>query len=308
MTARRIMYLCCLAGSLVFYFCYQQWISWIVLLAAAALPWVSLILSLPAMLQFRIEVETPAFVTVGEPANAILWGLSRLPQPLFLGRLAIRSLNDGTTRRHQTRHPLPTDHCGALEVTADKVRICDYLGLFAMPVKNVPAKTVIIRPVALPMDDIPDLSRYMARSWRPKFGGGYAENHELRLYRPGDSLNQVHWKLSAKTGELILREPMEPTPGLVLLTMDLSGTPDEIDRKFGRLLTVSLHLLSHDLKHEIRVLTADGPVSHCVSNEPELTAAVDKLLCCPLAKDGTLLGAVTRASWQFHIGGDCHED
>ena len=307
MTARRLLYLSCLAGSLVFYFCYQQWLAWIVLLAILALPWVSLALSLPAILQFRCEVEAPAFVTAGEPAQAVLWGLSGLPQPLFRGRLEVRNLSDGAVRRHSARQPLPTDHCGALRIAAHKVRVCDYLGLFAMPVKKVQEKTVIIRPIPLAMDDPPDLSRYMARSWRPKFGGGYAENHELRLYRPGDSLNQVHWKLSAKTGELILREPMEPTPGLVLLTMDFCGTPDEIDVKFGRLLTISRHLLANDLRHEIRVLTADGPVSHTISNEPELTAAVDKLLCCPIAKEGTLLGAETGASWQFHIGGKCHE-
>ena len=307
MTARRLLYLSCLAGSLVFYFCYQRWIAWMVLLTVAALPLVSLALSLPAMLQFRCEVEAPAFVTAGEPAQAALWGLSGLPQPLFLGRLAVRNLVDGTLRRHSARQPLPTDHCGGLRISAEKVRICDYLGLFALPVKKVPEKTVIIRPVPLAMDDPPDLSRYIARSWRPKFGGGYAENHELRLYRPGDSLNQVHWKLSAKTGELILREPMEPNPGLVLLTMDLCGTPEEIDRKFGRLLTVSRHLLAHELRHEIRALTADGLVSHTIANETGLTAAVDKLLCCPAAKEGTLLGAETGAGWQFHIGGDSHE-
>ena len=307
MTGRRLIYLCCLVGSLVFYFCYQGWAAWIILVTVIGLPWASLALSLPAMLQFRAEADGPAFVARGDSAYASLWGLSGLPQPLFRGKLTVQNLITGERRRHDPRKPLPTAHCGGLGITAEKVRVCDYLGLFALPVRTIRHRTVIVRPVPEIMENPPDLSRYIARSWRPKFGGGYAENHELRLYRPGDSLNQVHWKLSAKTGELILREPMEPARSLVLITMDLTGTPEDIDRKFGILLTVSRHLLDNDLRHEIRLLTADGPVSHAVSNEAELTAAVDKLLCCPAASEGTLAGTETGASWQFHIGGDGHE-
>lgn len=307
MTGRRIIYLACLAGSLVFYIFYQQWMSWILLLTVLALPWVSLLLSLPAMWQFRCEVECPRFVRLGDEAWVSLWGLSGLPQPLFLGRIAVENLITGEKFHQNPRKPLPTAHCGSFRIRAEKVRVCDYLGLFAFPARKVPERTTIVRPLPLHMENPPDLSRYIARSWRPKFGGGFAENHELRLYRPGDSLNQVHWKLSAKTGDLILREPMEPNRGLVLITMDLSGDPDEIDRKFGRLLTVSRHLLENGLRHEIRVLTADGAVSCRVSNETELTAGVDKFLCCPAAPEGSLLDAETGASWQFHIGGGVHE-
>ena len=307
MTGRRIIYLCCLAGSLVFYFCYQQWVSWMILLAVLGLPVVSLLLSLPAMLQFRAEVEAPAFVAAGDAAHTALWGLSKLPQPLFRGKLMVTDLLTGAVKRHDPRRPLPTEHCGGLRIEAKKVGVCDYLGLFCLPVKPPPARTVIVRPAPLSMASPPDLSRYIARSWRPKFGGGFAENHELRLYRPGDSLNQVHWKLSAKTGELILREPMEPSRDLVLLTMDLSGSREEIDRKCGRLLWVSRHLLDRDLRHEIRCLTADGPVSHTVTSEADLTAAADKLLCRPMAAAGTLLDRETGASWQLHIGGNADE-
>ena len=307
MAGRRIVYLGCLAGSLVFYFCYQGWIAWIILLTVIALPWVSLALSLPAILRSRAELDCPAFVTMGDPAHACLRGASALPRSLLRGRITWHSRITGETAKHHRKKPLPTGHCGGIRVTARRVRVCEYLGLLAVPVKKIPDRTVIVRPLPLPMSSPPDLSRYIARSWRPKFGGGYAENHELRLYRPGDSLNQVHWKLSAKTGELILREPMEPGRELVLLTMDLSGTPDEIDRKFGRLLTVSRMLLDNDLPHELRVLTADGPVCCSVSNEGELTTAVDRLLCCPAAGDGSLLGLETGASWQLHIGGDPDE-
>ena len=307
MIGRRLCYLGALAGCLVFYFCYQQWLSWLLLLAVVILPWLSLLLSLPAMIQFRAEIELPAHAKKGDEVHAELWGLSDLPQPQFLGKLFREDLLTGEKSRHRCKNPLPTAKCGGVKLELKKLRICDYLGLFALPVGKIQPRTTVVRPKPLPLKHSPELSRYLAHSWHPKFGGGFAENHELRPYRPGDNLNQVHWKLSAKTGSLILREPMEPDLGLVLLSLDLTGTADQIDRKLGRLLWLSQDLLNRGLRHEIHCLTGDGPVRHTVTQESDLIIAMDALLRCPWAEEGTIAGDETAASWQYHIGGDADE-
>ena len=307
MTGRRITYLGALAGCLVFYFCYQQWLSWILLLAVLILPWLSLLLSLPAIRQFRAEVEMPDHAARGDTVHAQLWGLSDLPQPRFLGRMARENLLTGETARHTSKTPLPTAHCGGVRVNVKKLRICDYLGLFAFPVRAAKPRTMVVRPDPVPMQQMPDLSHCIPRAWKPRHGGGFAENHELRLYRPGDSLNQVHWKLSAKTGKLILREPMEPVRERLVLTMDLRGTPDAIDRTCGQLLWLSRQLLEQNMDHEIRCLTGQGVLIHAVSNENDLISAMDDLLCHPIAPEGTLRDRVAGAVWQYHIGGDADE-
>ena len=304
MIGRRIVYLGVLAGCLVFYFCYQLWLSWVLLLAVAILPWLSLLLSLPAMIQFRAEVELPAHARRGDTVHSFLWGLSHLPQPRFLSKLIREDLLTGKAVRHRSRHPLPTQHCGGIRIRVKRLRICDYLGLFALPVRAPAPKTMVVRPEPVPMEDMPDLSHCLPRAWKPKHGGGFAENHELRLYRPGDGLNQVHWKLSAKTGQLILREPMEPIRDRLVLTMDLKGN---IDFKCGQLLWLSRNLLEQQTEHEIRCLTADGVVIHAVTNEDELTAAMDDLLCHPMITAGTLRDRVAGAVWQYHIGGEADE-
>jgi hypothetical protein len=97
------------------------------------------------------------------------------------------------------------------------------------------------------VDDLPSLARYAGRAWKPKPGGGFAENHEIRLYRPGDKMNQIHWKLSSKMNKLMVREAMEPVQDRVLVEMILRGTPEELDRKFGRLLWTGNYLLEQGL-------------------------------------------------------------
>ncbi|MBQ9148190.1 MAG: DUF58 domain-containing protein [Oscillospiraceae bacterium] len=303
MTGRRFLYLTALVCCLVFYIAYQGWVSWILLLTMLGIPWLSLLLSIPVLHHFRVEADGPSFVQMGQSAQAELWGLSHLPQPLFRGQIYLRRCITGEVWRYREREAIPTDHCGGIVVTAQKVRVCDYLGLFRFKVKRLREKTILVRPNPVPVADPPDLSRYLARSWRPKPGGGYAENHELRLYRPGDGLNQVHWKLTAKTGKLIIREPMEPSRGLMLLTMDLCGTPDEIDRKFGQLLWMSRYLLAQNLHHELHALTGSGLEAFTIGTEADLTAAVDRLLTCPQVTAGSVLDRETPAAWQYRIGG-----
>lgn len=306
MAGRRIVYLTVLLGCLGFYLAYQQWLAWFLLLTVGLLPWFSLGISLPAMLRFRAEVFGPQQVSMGEEAQVQLLGYNRLPVPPFRGRLRLVRRTTGERWKHKALLPLPTDHCGALEATPERVRVYDYLGLIGLPVKNVAGRVFLVRPRPVEIPDLPELERYLARAWRPKPGGGFSENHELRLYRPGDCLNQIHWKLTAKTGKITIREPMEPDRGLVLVTMNLRGTPEVLDRKFGRLVWLGNHLLEVGLDFEIRALTADGVQSFPVTAEAGLWEAVDTLLSVNPAPEGDLRNMNYNADWHYHIGGGVH--
>lgn len=304
MIGRRLLYLTALVACLGFYIAYQEWLSWFILILVLALPWFSFLLSLGAMLGFRAEPMGPAVVRMGVRTEVRLLGWSSLPVPPFRGKLRLERITTGESWRRKTTLPLPTDHCGGLLATPEKVRVLDYLGLIGLPVRKVRGKTLVVWPEPVKIENLPNLERYLARAWRPKPGGGFAENHELRLYRPGDSLNQVHWKLTAKTGKLTIREPMEPDRGRVLVTMNLLGTAAELDRKFGRLLWLGNHLLEKGLHFEVRVLTGNGVKTFPVTGEGGLTEAMNTLLCEPPAVSGDLRLMEYRASWHYHIGGE----
>ena len=98
---------------------------------------------------------------------------------------------------------------------------------------------------------------------------------------------------------------MIPDRGVTTLTMDFCGLPAEVDRKCGRLLGLSRELLAKDLPHRICCLTGNGPLTHTIACENDLTAFMDQLLCYPLAREGT--PAAAYPSRRFHIGGDPDE-
>ena len=57
MAGRRLIYLTVLSGCGIFYIAYGEWLSYLALMLVLMLPWLSLLLSLPAMLSLRIRLE-----------------------------------------------------------------------------------------------------------------------------------------------------------------------------------------------------------------------------------------------------------
>ena len=306
MAVRRLVYLAAVFLSGIFYIANGQWLSYLILMTVLLLPWFSLLLSLPALLRFRAAPSCPGILSPGQEAELWLLGNCPFPMPPFRGRLKLTRLISGEKRFYQDRSDLSTDHCGGIQVTAESVRVCDYLGLFSFPVRCREPQILLIRPHPVAMTLPEDLQKGIIRSWQPK-NGGFAENHELRLYRPGDSLNQIHWKLSAKTGDLILRQSMEPRQGLFLLTMNLRGSPEELDRMLGRFLWLGNHLAEKSFRFELRALTAAGILTFSLKTREDVTKALDTLLCSGAASQGDLREQPVCASWHCHIGGEPDE-
>ncbi len=304
MLGHRILYFTALLCALLFDVAYGQWLSGIVLCVMLGLPWLSLALSLPGLLTFRLGIQGDGVLPLGETGDLWLASSSRFPMLPFKGNLVLTHCVTGEVWRYRPRSGLFAAHCGGLRIRLEKGRVCDYLGLFSFPLGQREEKILLIRPRPVKAAGLPDLKRYAAKVWQPKFGGGFSEHHEMRLYRPGDSLNQVHWKLSAKTGKLTVREPMVPQRGLMLLTMNLRGSYEELDRKLGRLLWLGTRLNALSLPFELRVLTGEGVLSFAISEDASLHKAIDRLLRSPAARDGDLRDRDFAASWQYHIGGE----
>ena len=302
MLKRWILYLLTVSICIVFYLAYRQWFAWFALICVLCLPIVALLVSLPAMLKLKLKGKYPPHVTVGEEQMVNFTTECGFPTPPY--RYHLRAINAISSQEWRLKDgkAFPTEHCGKILCKLEKARVYDYTGLFWLRIQQKTVKPLVVRPVPVPMPYVPDLERFAASSWRPKPGGGFSENHEMRQYVPGDKMNQVHWKLTAKTGEIIVREPMEPERNRVLIEMELRGTADQLDQKFGQLMWLSRHLLEMGLKHELRVLTEDGIQIRTVGNTEDLEDAVDHLLGQKAVCGGKTMESVT-AAWCCRIGG-----
>lgn len=303
MAGRRFLYLAALAFCLIFYCLFRQWLTWVLALGLLWLPVLSLLLSLPALLLTRLSLDIPGTGTPGESVPLSMRNLCKLPCTPFTTRYHLRELHTGIRVPLKKGTLWTPAHCGAWEIRTRKCRLFDYMGLISIPAGRKLSATCYIEPLPVPMENIHLEASVSPRFWKPKSGGGFGENHDLRLYRPGDSLQHIHWKMSAKTGKLIYREPMEPgdAPPAILLTLPCD--PNARDLALGQLLWLSRQLLNRQTEHSLHCLTGSGSRSCYIRNHRDLTGELHRLLATP----GTPAGVSPEAPAQtrcFRIGGD----
>lgn len=302
MIKRWILYLTAWVGCLIFYFAYGQWLGWVLLAAISILPVCSLVVSLPVMLSARLQVHVPKTVQQGVLMTLELSLRSFLPLPRWRVRIQAHHSPSGKNWLLTPGGDVPTEHCGMLQCTVSRGRIYDYFGLFCLRLKTPEPFRLQILPQAEKPEALPDVQRFLAYAWRPKPGGGYSENHELRLYRPGDSLRQIHWKLSGKTGKLILRQSMEPQGSVMLIWLRLKGSAPVLDRKLGQLLWISEYLLQEQIQHDLLAYTAEGLRRWHIGSSDALQQALRELMGCHCLQEEIV--HTDTAPWQYYIGGD----
>lgn len=299
----RLIYFTALLGCGVFWLAYTQWISQILLTVVLLLPWLSLLLSLPAMVKFQAVPAGPEHILAG--SHGLLWlvGSCRLPVPPFRGALRLRNSFTGEVVRYNDDKGIPSHHSGSYHITVHKGRVYDYLGLFSLPIPDPGSKCLRILPKPIAVTDLPGLPQLQIRRSTPSS----PELYELRPFRPGDRLNQIHWKLSAKTGQLILREPTDPITPQILLTMTLHGTPEELDRMLGRFVWLGKYLLQMQLPFVLQVLTGNGCTSFSIRDPQSLQQVLDGLLIATPAPKTCVWLPTGNGLWHYHIGGAAHQ-
>lgn len=158
-------------------------------------------------------------------------------------------------------------YAGRFNVGLSRVWVSDLCGLFSLPIGFKP-ETLYVCPAVTPIEIPPGLIGMVEReatlSRREQKGDG-TEFHSIRKYREGDLLKRVHWGISAKTGELQVRQLLRtPDPTCtVLLDPKLTGKPDALSVPLtdGLLCcAISLAAAFTEAKIPVRLLYWDGMV------------------------------------------------
>ena len=267
----------------------RGWFGLYQFLAVVTVPLLLFLLSLPAMLTLRIELSAPPSTQRGREEKLTLRFSSRSLLPVGRVKLFVTAENRFTGQLESfklfyfgicsgTQYvPIPTDDCGQLLVTVTRWECRDLLGLFALRRKKPLQASCTVLPPAREPDrpvDFDEALKSLAHL-KPKYGGGFAEEHELRDYRPGDSFNSIHWKLSSKTDRVIVREALEQENREIFLVL---SRPDEDGRALEVLCWLSRELIRRELPHWIAANDL-----YPVGSEAATVAAFTGLLSVPAA-------------------------
>ncbi len=122
-----------------------------------------------------------------------------------------------------SRVELPATHCGFLHLKLDQIRVYDWFGLTSSCDRKIILKGVLavlpptrVMPVELSYRSAGDSSALLLRSL-PQQNGDSEEIRQLREYQDGDHTRNIHWKQSARTDKLWVKEYEQESDRLVEL-------------------------------------------------------------------------------------------
>ncbi len=313
MLKNRVLYAVCLLAALVMVMWSWVWIAPLFLLIALLLPLLSWALTGGLVRKIRFDTVVPASVNRGEELNLVFADRSKSVIPDYMVRVEVEEYNGEISEwvaeldcGEKRAVKLETEHCGAVRCRVTDAYALDYLGLFRFRLFPPNDTVTVVMPAAVQPVPMPVLSQINHSSYRPKYGGGFSEIHDMREYRPGDSMRDIHWKLSAKTDRLIVREAQVPDRGTVLLTIDLQPPCDEFDSVLGQLLWISSWLSNNDTEHEVRWISpATREVeSYTVSCKEDVSAMMRVLLSERVTDTLPSICNIhfTNIDWHYHVG------
>ncbi len=145
---------------------------------------------------------------------------------------------------------ISTSHSACIECRLKKARIYDPFGLVHFNIKNVSYKSRLLITPAMSERSYINGSDSACLIDSDKFsdtqkGDDSSQVFEIRNYLPGDDVRRIHWRLSSKQDELIVKEysrPVDEDCVVMLETGIGGGSPEEKKTRADEILSVFMKL------------------------------------------------------------------
>src|SRR5215470_15055153 len=223
---------------------------------------------------------TPARIQAGHTASVSIQlnNVSRLPTGLLLAedtvpysigsrpRFILDRIEPGGSRR--LSYPIQPDHRGKFAIGPLHVRVADAFGLAKVGSTAAPPVTLVVTPAVTALRHTA-----LAGSWlgegdaRASTAAAAGEDDVVpRAYRDGDELRRVHWRSTARYGELMVRREEQRWRNRAVLFLDTRltghagrGPASSFEYAVSAAASVGVHLAREGISGDF--VTDAGPVS-----------------------------------------------
>src|ERR1022692_745912 len=245
------------------------------------LPVFSALTARRARYQLRCERHIiPPRVAPGQPAKVAvrLENVSRISTGLLLAeetipyslgarpRYVLNGIERGGAR--EVSYQLRSDLRGKFVVGPMRVRIADVFGLVELTANFATQNTLTVTPKIVPLT-----SASVTGSWSSDGEGrtrmtAAAGDDDIapRAYRDGDELRRVHWRSTARYGELMVRREEQQWHNRALLLIDArrraytgSGPGSSFEFAISAAASIGVHLAGQGI--DTRLVTDSGEVT-----------------------------------------------
>jgi uncharacterized protein (DUF58 family) len=117
-------------------------------------------------------------------------------------------------------YAVPTGRRGVVRAGPLVVRRSDPFGLVTADRRFTSTCTVSVRPRHYALRMLPSGRQRDLEGPTRERSEGTASFHQLREYAPGDDLRRIHWRSTARTGQLLVKEMIDTTRPELLVVLD----------------------------------------------------------------------------------------
>lgn len=232
---RKVIYLVFLAGSGVLVSNRGGSIPYLLFYFSLMLPILALAYSVYVYLRFKIVQENPHLTVKGEkvPCRVILANEERIPFTalnlhFYTERVHMKPDTCSLCLKPKEKREIDVSmYCkyrGTYPVGVKSVTVTDFLGLFSITYPMRTQVRITVRPRILALEQMclslgeQDSRKQLYQTIRKE----ELPDYDLRKYYPGDVRKRIHWKNSAKAGELLVRRTLPEEIGEHTVFLDLA--------------------------------------------------------------------------------------
>ena len=185
--------------------------------------------------------------------------------------------------RGNSDYTLESSFCGCIECKAESLWCYDLFGVLPVKLNCKQKKRILVMPDTFPVEvsSVLNQCRMDASDYSPdRKGYDRSETLQIREYVPGDSLQQIHWKLSSKMGDLVVRDASLPVDRQLMVFLDQTDperTPEQTDALLEAVVSVCQALTEAGLPFTL-AWNQDTILSYEIASSDRLTEAVSALL------------------------------
>lgn len=233
---------------------------------------------------------------------------------------AVIHLTELGRRKQKVAYRFAAEHVGAMFPGVESFTVSDVFGLFKKEHKpDNTGNELLVLPVPFDVEPLTFAAGDMGVETMKRAMEDPSSPSDFRSYQPGDPLKRIHWKMSARKREIIIRQFEEPALPDALVMMDTSPPElpegmeeDKLNFLQDAVLETAASVVSCQISHENPVrlpLVGDRPMEYhgsmgmpilleelarCTFNETEQFERVLLMQMNDLRKTGAVVIITTR--------------
>ncbi len=184
--------------------------------------------------------------------------------------------------KHRLGISVELQGCGYVTVEPKVIRIYDVLGIFSRKYKKkkTPVEVVVlpaVHEVFIDLEEVPYIEADESDIFsKDKAGNDTSELFGIRPFMDGDSLNKVHWNLSARTNETMVREFSMPVETNIYVYIDLYKNTD-VEKALQDGMSAAYELMATEIP--FFMCWFDGSELCMRRKQPKSFEEIDEIMC-----------------------------